>query len=96
MKQKTYYDPERFMGITHIDYFIFRIRFNNLCSLFYRLWKRLLCPHHVHLFDECYSGCCLEEEVKNPHYLICDACGLMINIESIETTYCDVKFKEEK
>jgi hypothetical protein len=38
-------------------------------------WKEEFCSENFHLFDEVYS---IED-----HYLICDACGLTVNISSI-------------
>jgi hypothetical protein len=43
------------------------------------VWKRVLCRREIHAFDEVYS--CGE------HRLVCDACGLIVNIASIDTTY---------
>lgn len=40
------------------------------------LWKKFMCPRHIHLFDECLSS---------EHVLVCDACGLVVHIALIET-----------
>ena len=82
MKKKKYL--KGFVGITHLGFLFFRNRFKLLNDLFLKLWKRFLCPYHVHLFDECLS-----EE----HYLVCDACHLNVIIKAVEITYCDVEFK---
>lgn len=39
------------------------------------LWKRLLCPHGWHLWDEVLS---------TDHTLYCDACELDLRIEAIK------------
>lgn len=51
------------------------------------LWKKLLCPRHIHLFDETES---LED-----HYLHCDACEFGVNIESFDDEYVDEKLKKK-
>ncbi len=40
------------------------------------LFKKYFCGKNIHLFDECES--------LDDHTLYCDACGLTVNIESIE------------
>ncbi len=47
-----------------------------------KLWAKVLCKKNWHLFDEVSSG--------DRNYLSCDACGLVVNIESIDTQYMDV------
>jgi hypothetical protein len=42
----------------------------------YKKWKEKRCPQGKHLFDECKSS---------EHYLVCDACGLVVHIAHIET-----------
>ena len=44
------------------------------------LWKRTMCKRNVHVFDEVVSGWGEHDE----HYLVCDACELLVNIDSIE------------
>ena len=75
--------PPKYYGITYPQ--ILRFRFIQ------KLWKRFLCPRNMHCFDECLSG-------AHPwhHFLVCDCCQLMINIESIDTTYCRNKKGEKK
>jgi hypothetical protein len=43
------------------------------------LWKLILCRRNVHVFDEVVSSW-----NEGEHYLVCDACELIVNIESIE------------
>lgn len=43
---------------------------------FWWLFKKYFCPKNYHLFDECKS--------LDDHHLYCDACGLSVNISSIE------------
>ena len=45
------------------------------------LWKKMLCNKNWHLFDEVESG--------DDHYLVCDACDLVVNIESIDKTFME-------
>jgi len=49
--------------------------------LILKLWKRFMCPHHKHLFDEVWS--IWGEEDDPQHYLYCDACGMKIKIKEI-------------
>jgi hypothetical protein len=39
-------------------------------------WQKKRCPQNKHLFDEVKSS---------EHYLVCDACGLVVHIADIET-----------
>jgi len=41
-----------------------------------------MCKREMHLWDECLSGC--PGYAAEDHYLVCDACQLMVNIESID------------
>jgi hypothetical protein len=59
----------RYRGITYPFGPIFR------WNWMYNLWKKYMCPHGMHLLDECES---------NEHYLICDACGLIIHIDRFD------------
>ncbi len=43
------------------------------------LWKWIFCRKNCHAFDEVGGN--------GANYLSCDACGLIVNIESVETTY---------
>lgn len=45
-----------------------------------RRWNREHCRKGEHLFDECASS-------GVGHYLSCDACGLAVLIDRIDTTY---------
>lgn len=71
-----------FVGMTHLGFLIFRNKFETLNKLFLKLWKRFLCPYHIHLFDECLS---------DKHYLVCDACQLDVVIKTVDVTYCDIE-----
>ena len=61
-----------YIGITYPK--LFR---NFLC-----LWlcKKLFCKRHRHLLDEVWS--------PPDHYLVCDACGLIIYIKNVDFKYC--------
>lgn len=45
------------------------------------VWRRFLCRRNMHAFDECTSA--------GEDYLSCDACGLMVHIDRVDTTYTD-------
>lgn len=47
------------------------------------LWKKVFCRVGWHAFDEVLG----EQFEKDPHYLSCDACELIVNIASIDDTY---------
>ena len=51
----------------------------------YALWRKACCRRERHLFSEVYSV----SGGPHEHYLVCDACQLMANIESIDTTYSE-------
>lgn len=53
------------------------------------LWRKFLCPREMHCFDEVLSGSSDPES----HYLVCDACQLMVRIHSIDAKYCDLGVK---
>lgn len=65
---------ENYLGITY-----FQIPMLGWPKWLLGLWRRFMCKREVHLFDEVAS--------VDSHYLHCDACELMVHIESIETTY---------
>jgi len=44
-----------------------------------KVWAKKNCVQNYHLFDEVLS---------DKHYLSCDACGLVVYIEKIETKNC--------
>ena len=50
------------------------------------IWKHLFCPIEWHLFDEV--------EASIDHYLICDACELIVEIEKINTEYMEKSDEE--
>lgn len=62
-----------YVGLTYPDFLEWKI----WRKLVYRLWKKFLCPKHIHLFDECLS---------DEWYLVCDACEIMVHIAHIETS----------
>ena len=45
-------------------------------------WKAMMCKRKIHIFDEveCSDG---------DHHLVCDACQLIVNIESIDNSYVE-------
>lgn len=45
------------------------------------LWRRFMCPRERHAFDEVWS--------IGDHFLSCDACGLMLNIDSFDDRFVD-------
>lgn len=47
------------------------------------LWRKLFCKRKMHLFDEVFSS---GGDDWN-HYLVCDACGLMVEIKQISEQY---------
>ena len=49
------------------------------------LWRRWLCVRNVHAFDEVASS----GNGPGVNRLVCDACQLTVNIESIDTTLVD-------
>lgn len=47
------------------------------CPMFLlKPWKYFMCKRNVHVFAEVLSW--------DEHYLYCDACGLIVNIKSID------------
>lgn len=52
------------------------------------IWKKFFCKKGRHLLDEVWSP---GGEHYNDHYLVCDACQLVINIKSISGEYVDKK-----
>jgi hypothetical protein len=48
---------------------------------FTKLWKRFMCPHGWHLFDECW-GASNSDDYEMVHSLYCDACDLDIEIKA--------------
>jgi len=68
-----YFLPNRYVGLTYPHFLVYKPWRKTV----YYLWKKFLCPRHIHLFDECLSG---------EHYLVCDACEIMVHIAHIETS----------
>jgi len=48
----------------------------------YWIWKRIMCRHGYHLFDEVINSDC-------EHYLVCDACELMLHIVKANKDYVE-------
>lgn len=46
-----------------------------------KIWKKLFCKKDIHLFNEVFAADLL---FFHPHYLSCDACGLIVNIKNID------------
>jgi len=46
------------------------------------LWRKLLCKKGYHVWDEVWST-----GNDSGHYLVCDACELMVIIDKIDTRY---------
>ena len=46
---------------------------------FLKLWRKVFCKKEIHLLDEVWNA----EE----HFLICDACEIMVHIKKIDLTY---------
>ena len=79
----TYGDPPKYYGITYPSIFRFKIiRY---------FWRHFLCRRNIHCFDEVLSG-------ARPwcHYLVCDCCQLIIDIDKIDETYYFYKEKENE
>lgn len=49
----------------------------------YWLWRKLMCRKNIHLLDEVLSS----SGDPWPHYLVCDACQLMIHVDRFDDTY---------
>ena len=52
------------------------------------LWRKVFCKREIHLFDEVLSGG--SEDPVWDHYLVCDACQLMVGIAKISDEYVGV------
>lgn len=63
----------RYVGLTYPRFLGWKI----WRDLIARLWKKFLCPRHIHMFDEVASS---------EHYLVCDVCNLAVHIALIETS----------
>lgn len=66
--------PPKYYGITYPNLFRF-----NIIQWF---WRKFLCKRNMHLWDECLSG-------GSPwhHFLVCDCCQLIVDIDKIDETY---------
>lgn len=49
--------------------------------MFLSAWGKIMCRREWHLFDEVEYG--------DDHCLVCDACDLVVNIESIDKTFME-------
>jgi hypothetical protein len=61
----------------------------------YGLWKWIFCRHNIHLLDEvlsCTGG--KNEDGGWNHYLVCDACQLMVKIWDVDETYVNLSVPE--
>ena len=48
----------------------------------YWLWKRIMCKRGYHLFDEVINS-------DGEHYLVCDACQLILHIAKVDKDYVE-------
>ena len=65
-------------GLTHLP----------VPEFLYGLWKRFLCRRNIHLLDEVMgTGSDPVTGSDWNHYLVCDACQLMVGIKSIDLKY---------
>lgn len=69
-----------YYGMTHLP----------ISPKLYKWWRKVFCKHGIHLFDE-VMGTGMGDEWH--HYLVCDACQLMVNIKSVDQTYVKRKYK---
>lgn len=54
----------------------------------YGIWRKLLCKRGRHLWNEVLgTGGDLAKNGGWEHYLVCDACQLMVFIERVDETY---------
>ena len=63
---------DKYYGLTHLFFWTSK-------NFIYNLWEKYLCKKGIHLLDEVWSD--------SGHFLVCDACNLMVNIESIDDEY---------
>jgi hypothetical protein len=56
----------------------------NLPEWAYRLWRRVMCRQGYHLWDEVLSW----HSDGKQHYLVCDACQMVVFIDRIDESYC--------
>ena len=66
-----------YVGISYFWTYGFDLVPEWLWKIVYRLWKRIMCPYHIHLLDEVYTS-------DDKHYLVCDSCDLEIGIAYIK------------
>lgn len=55
-----------------------------------KLWRLFFCKRNCHLLDEVETYITQEEKEEGfyDHYLVCDACQLIISIDKIDRKYC--------
>lgn len=56
-------------------------------NLFLNLWKKFMCPHGWHLFDETW-GASNSDDCGMTHSLYCDACDLDVEIKAVYKYNC--------
>jgi hypothetical protein len=54
----------------------------------YAFWRTYCCTREWHLFSEVLSSPISNDDNSN-HYLVCDACQLMVRIRGFDTTYSE-------
>lgn len=67
------YNVYSYYGISYFSFLQF--------EFIYKFWKKYFCKKNIHLFDEVWN-------IEN-HYLVCDACGLIVHIDHIDTQYME-------
>jgi len=79
----------------NIDYF--GITYKRKTKKQLRKWRKKNCKRNIHLFDE-VTGTGGDSKVKGHcwnHYLVCDACQLVVNIESVDQKYVKPKYQHK-
>lgn len=59
------------------------------CGITYNPRWKSNCRKGIHRLDECWAS-------NDDHFLVCDDCGLMINIKDIDDQYVEDKDKNLK
>lgn len=83
MKYENWICKQRLKGnkmVTHTTTSRYRGITHALPRFLLNPWKKFMCKKDVHVFDEVIS-------IPREHYLICDACGLIVNIENIDESW---------
>lgn len=78
---------DRYYGLSHF----------HLPGWIAKLWKKFFCVRGYHLFDE-VATVVTEDERRDgfmDHYLVCDACELMVEIGRIDDKYVDEAVKAQ-